>query len=186
MGDDVHRAVARVAVGVDHREGAGLQGDVERAEDGVGAGRARRQQRHPDRALRHVGVGELAVGDVGEHRLAVDLDVGGSDGRRVGEQDAGLAGTDRSGRCDVGVDDRVAPDVRRQVQHDVAGVAGADVEGRLHLDALAAERDLVAAGRELERPEHLSDAGAAGDRATVDGHVDRRPGDGLHDVDTGR
>ena len=98
VGDDVHRAVARVAVGVDHRERAGLQGHVERTEDGVGAVRARRQQRHLDRALRHVGVGELAVGDVGEHRLAVDLDVGGRDGRGVGEQDAGLAGTDRPGR----------------------------------------------------------------------------------------
>ena len=34
--------------------------------------------------------------------------------------------------------------------------------------------------------QHLPDSGTAGDPATVDGHLDGRPGHGLHDVDAGR
>ena len=94
VADGIHGAVARISDGVDHRHRARLQGHRQRPEDRVARG-PRGQQRDLVRAGGHVGVGVLAVGDVGEDDLAVDADIRRSDRRGVGQEHPSLLRPDR-------------------------------------------------------------------------------------------
>ena len=171
------------ADGVHHRHRAGRQRHVE--------GTQQRTRSLPCRKKlddvvtgRHVGRGELAVGDVAEHDHAVYPDVGRRHGGRVGHQDPGLAGTDRFGRGGVGGDHGIAAYRRRTMQNDVLVRAGLDLQRGHRRDVVGTrEVDLMFARTELERPEHIAGRGTCLDRLAVDADPNRRVGHGLDDRD---
>ena len=182
--DDIHRVVVGVADRVDGGEHAGLGVQVERAQERSPRPTGRQHADAVD-AGRHVGRGELAVRDVSERCLAVDLDVCRWCSRHVRDQHPAEACC----RVAQGVEDggrhRRTGLAGREVHDDVGAATGRDVDRCPHLPVGigAHHGDVVLACREVPRAEHGAGRDAGTRLVTVDGDRHLATRQRLHEID---